>query len=90
MQFSPRWRSCEASASLFKCGKGLKRLFFLTAVHMRERSEKAVFFNRGAYVPVPEKIEKDRERFSPLWRSCEARASLFVFVNDLTKPFQPK
>ena len=34
--------------------------------------------------------EESRKQFSPLWMTCEARASLFIFGKDLTKPFQPQ
>ena len=31
----------------------------------------------------------DRKHFSPLWRPCEARASLSLCGKDLIKPFSP-
>ena len=66
------WRSCEARASLFMCGKDLfepPRRCFETRV--------GLFKCHG----------RSRKQFSPLLKSCDTRASLFMCGKDLTTPF---
>ena len=69
---SALWRSCDARASLFMCGKGPfeppRRCF---------EARVGLFKCQG----------RSRKQFSPLWRCCEARANLFMFGKDFKKPF---
>ena len=61
-------------------------------VYVRERRDKAVL-NAEEVLSVKHvqacclRTKKDRE--SPPWSSCLARASLFMCVKGLTKPFSP-
>ena len=71
MQFLPLWRSCEARASLFMCGKDLI----------------AAFKPRGCTVKLVKCKRRSRKHFSSLWRPCEVGESLFMCGKDLKKLF---
>ena len=74
-QFSPLWRSCEARASLFMCGKDL-----ITAFQPPSRCCEA---RAGLFMCR----RRSRKQFSPLWRPCDVGAALFMCGKDLITAF---
>ena len=74
-QFSPLWKSCEAGASLFMCGKHQTTPFSPSKMGCEKRACRFKCQKRW------------RKQFSPLWKSCEAGASLFMCWKHTTTPF---
>ena len=81
--------------------KRIEKAYFTTVVvlrgsckpvYVRERPDKVVLTSEEVVVQHVQAglfmcYGGPRKQFSPLWRSCEAHASLFMCVKDLITPF---
>ena len=82
-QFSPLWRSFEARASLFMCGK--------RAGHFKCHSGwKKQFSLQRNSCKDGVSLKHPTTPFKPPRRCCEARVGLFKFQKRSRKPFSPQ